>query len=186
MPKPGDRETQFVAHLQRLQEREDRGALAALRRGLGKPPGGAPEMFPYVIPHTQGLSAWREDHFLLVAALFALHPVSTPEGNIGDTFADVRRRRGAAEAEDSLEKRFVALLNCHGDDLPNHLRHTVALARTAEVPVNWGRLLADLGAWDHPGRYVQRDWARSYWRPHTREARPEADAEPSNTTAQDA
>jgi len=181
MPTPSEREHDFVAYLRGLQERDDRGALAALRRGLGKPPGTSPEMFPYTVPRTQGLPPWREDHFFLVAGLFALHPAAGIEGNIGDTFARVKWARGSAEVEDSLEKRFVALLNAHADDLQNHLRHAVALAKTADVPLNWAQLLADLRQWGHPNHYVQREWARSYW-----QSRSTNGSEQSEHTAADA
>ena len=38
----------YITYL--LSLKENRGALAALRRGLGRPPGTAPEMYPYVVP----------------------------------------------------------------------------------------------------------------------------------------
>lgn len=43
-------ERAFVDALNRLVAREDRAALAALRRGLGKPPGTVAEMYPLVEP----------------------------------------------------------------------------------------------------------------------------------------
>ena len=39
----------FLAYLRGLAKRDDRGALAALRHGLGQPPGTAAEMHPYVV-----------------------------------------------------------------------------------------------------------------------------------------
>lgn len=160
MPRPNEHQLRFVQYLCGLAEAENRAALAALRRGLGKPPGTTPEMFRYVEPWLPS-SYGGEDHYL-VAALFALHPASTDSGNLGTTFAQVRHARGGTEAEDSLEKRFVALLNSHQDDLPDHLRHAVSLAR-GHAPVNYAQLLADLAYWDHPDRFVQRQWARAYW-----------------------
>ncbi len=69
------RDAAFIRDLEGLAEREDRGALAALRRGLGKQPGAAPEMFPYLAPWTQHEHGWGEECMYLVASLFALHPV---------------------------------------------------------------------------------------------------------------
>ena len=39
----------FVTYLQSLAEKDDRGALAALRRGLGQSPGSVPDTFRYVV-----------------------------------------------------------------------------------------------------------------------------------------
>ncbi|MFO7959069.1 MAG: type I-E CRISPR-associated protein Cse2/CasB [Candidatus Brocadiia bacterium] len=152
----------FLDSLESLRKREDRGALAALRRGLGKPPGTVAEMHPIVVPRLPaGLSHREEDLYYLVSSLFAYHQQAGDIGNLGETF---RRVRSATDS-DSVEKRFVALLNCHVDDLPDHLRHAVSLAESKEVPVNYRRLLKDLGYWDHPDRFVQRQWARSFWAP---------------------
>lgn len=160
MPQPSEHQTRFVEYLCRLATTENRAALAALRRGLGKPPGTTPEMFRYVEPLAP--QDYRADNYYLVAALFALHPENSTEGNLGTTVAKLRQQ-AAHEGEDSLEKRFVALLNAHGDDLPDHLRHAISLARSKAVPVNWAHLLSDLGYWDHEDRFVQRQWAHEYW-----------------------
>ena len=40
----------FIDRLQELANNQERGALAALRRGLGQPPGTTPEMYRYVEP----------------------------------------------------------------------------------------------------------------------------------------
>jgi CRISPR system Cascade subunit CasB len=41
----------LILHLGELEKNKDRGALAALRKGLGKAPGSVPEMFEHVIPY---------------------------------------------------------------------------------------------------------------------------------------
>jgi len=159
MPQPNEFESGFVAYLEGLADREDRGALAELRRGVGKTPGTEVRTFRYVAPWADGQWPLVERNLYLVASLFALHPASATEGNLGDTF----RRIAAGSDSESIEKRFVALLNCDADDLPNHLRHAVSLAKSKEAPVNWRQLLADLRAFDHPDRYVQRQWAGAFW-----------------------
>jgi len=179
---PTDLETRFAAWLAGLAEREDRAALAHLRRGLGKPPGTAPEMFPHVVPWTQTMPDWQADLYYLVAALFALDPRSSTEGNFGDTcrrtHRSIRSDRGGGDEDgiDSLEHRFVALLNAHPEDLPEHLRHAVALADSHDVGVNWAQLLHDLRYWSHPDRFVQRQWANSYWGGRTQEGPAEDEA----------
>lgn len=170
-PPTTTREQRFVAMLKQLVAREDLGALAALRRGLGHTPGDAPQMYPYVMPFLpEGMHQRDEDAYFLVAALFAWHqfdwtPTPSPDGTPGDTSFGASFRLLAQETESgSIEKRFVALLNAHHDDLPEHLRHAIGLLKSKNVPVDWVRLLRDLRAWDHPARYVQRSWARSFWR----------------------
>ncbi|NLO07689.1 MAG: type I-E CRISPR-associated protein Cse2/CasB [candidate division WS1 bacterium] len=167
---PTEHQTKFAKYLESLAGRDNRAALAHLRRGLGKPPGTAPEMFPIVVPWTSSMRDWDADAYYVVAALFGAHPMAAQKGNFGDTcrIAHGKRRsaHGSADEEgvDSLERRFVAMLNAHPDDLQWHLRHAVELASGAEVPVNWAELLYDLSHWSHPDRFVQRKWANSYWR----------------------
>lgn len=170
-PTTPRREERFVGMLKQLVAREDLGALAALRRGLGHAPGDVPQMYPFVMPFLpEGMHPRDEDTYFLVAALFAWHQLdwahdSTPNGDAGETnFGASFRLLTQVTDSGSIEKRFVALLNAHRDDLPEHLRHAVGLLKSKNVPVNWVRLLRDLRAWDHPARYVQRAWARSFWR----------------------
>jgi CRISPR system Cascade subunit CasB len=156
-------EQHFVTALENLVRADNRAALAALRRGLGKPPGTTPEMYPYVVP----LAPERgDDPYYLVAALFAWHPdpwhAPGRTSNLGASMARVARDSGS----ESIERRFVAMLNAPSEDLPEHLRHAVGLCRAHEVPVNWLQLLRDLQWWDASGsgyRRVQRSWAGSFW-----------------------
>ncbi len=173
MPGNEDWIDRFVAHLEILGEREDRGALAALRRGLGSPPGTVPAMYPHILPWTPQ-SRRAEDACYIVGSLFALHPQRGGEGTIGKAFSMVKDR------SESLEKRFVALLNCHGDDLPNHLRQAVSLLKAKDVAVNWHQLLRDVLYWDHEARFVQQQWAREFWQGEVRET--EAEEEKMETS----
>jgi CRISPR type I-E-associated protein CasB/Cse2 len=162
MSPPTEREKAFVAFLHGLAEKEDLGALAALRRGLGLPPGEAPQMHPFVVPWLpRDARPWDEEPFYLVGTLFALHPAIARDEDLPDFGAAFARLdRGESGG---AERRFVALLDCRREDLPEHLRHAVALLRSKEVPVPWGQLLADVRRWGLPGRPVQRQWARSFW-----------------------
>ena len=52
------REERFVEYLEELERNEDRAALAALRRSLGKSPGEAAEAHRYVLPFNP--ATWEE------------------------------------------------------------------------------------------------------------------------------
>ncbi len=150
----------FVRYLRTLAD--DRAALAALRRGLGRPPGTAPEMFPYVVPHLPADIRFNEEAaYYTLAALFALHPLATEQGNMGDHLAQAASQ-GNREA---VERRFVALLSAHPDDLPEYLRQAVSFLKAHEIPVHWDALFEALLFWGHPtrGDIIRRQWARSFW-----------------------
>jgi CRISPR system Cascade subunit CasB len=148
----------FAAHLRRLQADDDRAALAKLRRGLGKEPGTVMEMHGLVQPWLPpGLERSQEDACYLIASLFASHPEPGGRGSLGAAFARLKKE------SDSVEKRFVALLNSDEDDLPSHLRHAVSLLASGGVPLEWAWLLYDVQHWGHPDRFVQRRWSRDFW-----------------------
>lgn len=143
----------------------DRAGLAALRRSLGRRPGEIPEACRYVDPL---LPRWArgdaEEAFYLVAGLFGWHPEHRPGKDLGGSFAELAAAQRAAGIEPAgLERRFVALLDAHRDDLAEHLRHAVGLLRTNGVPLDYARLLSDVLRWEHPDRFVRRRWARSFW-----------------------
>ena len=54
-------------------------------------------------------------------------------------------------------------LSAHEDELEWHLRQAVSLCKANHVPVNWHGLFRDVRGWSHPNRWVQRNWARSFW-----------------------
>jgi len=154
MPENDNWQDRFVEHLESL--RENRGALASLRRGLGSSPGTVPAMYPYIIPWTPR-NRKVEEACYVVGSLFALYPEAGGTDDLGMAFAKV------SDPSDSLEKRFVALLNCHYDDLPNHLRQATSLLKSKDIPINWRELLQDIMGWEHESRYIQRKWARGFW-----------------------
>jgi CRISPR system Cascade subunit CasB len=150
----------LVAHLHRLHQANDRAALARLRRGLGKEPGSVWGMHGLVQPWLPAdLPRYHEDACYLIASLFASHPEPGGEGTLGKAFARLRAKHDS----ESIEKRFVAMLDADAADLPSHLRHAVSLLASAGVPVDWARLLDDVQRWGRPERFVQRRWSRDYW-----------------------
>jgi CRISPR system Cascade subunit CasB len=148
--------------------RRDTGALAALRRGLGQPPGTCADMFPYVLPHlTEEQQQRHFAEYCLLASLFAYHPESAPKGsqdNLGNHMRNAGRdstsEGGISEA---TERRFSTLLRAHPDDLPVHLRQAISFLKSKKEPVNWNQLLQDLLHWDNENMSVQKAWARGFW-----------------------
>ncbi len=150
---------EFIGYLER--RREDRATLAALRRGLGRPPGTVADMYRYIVPWlSEDTPLWREAAFYTIAALFAYHPEGGGSGNMGDHFA--RARRGVAD-DTAIERRFTVLLAAHPEELEFHLRQAVSVLKSKGVSVDWRQLLVDYDAWSHPDGYVQRRWARAFW-----------------------
>ncbi len=153
---------EFIQMLTGFHRQENRAALAMLRRGLGKQPGEAMEVYRYIGNFAANTkSKTHEDALHTVATLFGLYPSASREGNpydsnLGASVSDIKTN------SDSIEKRFVALLDAHSDDLPNHLRQMVGLLKANGVTINWLQLLKDINWWDSDGRDVQRRWAKSF------------------------
>jgi CRISPR system Cascade subunit CasB len=148
----------FVTFLERLREVDDRAALAKLRRGLGKRMG-TPDMYPYVVPFLPDNRLGQERLFL-IASLFAMHPEPAARGrNMGAVF---RLIQGATGSE-SIQKRFVNILDSDMDYLGKRLQQAISLAKSKGVAVDYHRLLNDLRFWDHRDRFVQLQWAKDFW-----------------------
>lgn len=149
----------FITYLEGL--RENRGALAALRRGLGQTPGTVPAMYPYVVRWLpQEAKAWQERTYYIIASLFAYHPQAGGTGNVGSHFA---RARDPGKDDTAIERRFTALLAAHPEDLDTVLRQAIGFLKSKEVPVNWQQLVRDLQGWGWESKSVQKRWAASFW-----------------------
>jgi len=166
----------FIVHLESFVRENNRGALAALRRGLGKQPGTAREMDSYVLPGlSSDVTGKQEDVYYLIGALFAYwyqgrdDIVKNRPANLGDSMRllvnyETVKGDNKEDVEKRIEKRLVSLLNCHRDDLPEHLRYIIGLLKSKDIPVDWERLLSDILSWQYEDRSVQRRWARYFWR----------------------
>lgn len=155
----------FVDYLQSLATAPK--ARRALQRGTRGSPGQELAMVRYVGPWiTKNTSVWQEYVYYTIASLFALHPVSCGDGNLGDHLRVFVFLKPGMETstERRLEKLFAAR-EPHTALVP-----LVKLLKTNKVPVDWDRLLRDLLAWTHPSKYVQKRWAASFWaRRHNKE-----------------
>jgi CRISPR system Cascade subunit CasB len=149
----------FIGYLE--GKRDDRGVLAALRRGLGQPPGTVTDMYPYVVPWLpQNVLPRQESVYFMIAALFALHPQEGGAGNMGDQF---RKACGSQDDTTAIDRRFTVLLSAHPDDLPFFLRQAVSFLASKGIPIQWAQLMRDVDNWGHSDRWVQQHWARRFW-----------------------
>lgn len=172
---PRSRAIALVAHLEDLAAREDRGAVAALRRGLGKEPGTVPEMYRHVEPFLQSAGPRETEAAYLVASLFGLHPVAwtRPEDSpwntsFGWSLRPIRSRDDGMEQreDEGVARRFVAALTCDRPALGTHLRQLLSILhfRKDSAPVDWERLYRDIVNWEDADRRVRRRWAEGFWR----------------------
>lgn len=153
-----EKESAFVTYLEGLKD--DRGKLAALRRGLGVPPGTCAAMYPVVaVRLPRDCQKYEEERYYLIASLFGFHPSSSGKGNTGDHM----RRASGNKITQAVERRFTGLLATHWEDLPNQLRQAISFLKSKDEPVNWHQLFTDLKHWGHPERFVQRNWANAFW-----------------------
>ena len=143
----------LVVRLRQLAARNERAALAELRRSLADPIAAMPSVAPFFGKETR---RHEEDALILVAGLFALHP--SP-----GTRSLAAALRTCAQSSDSVALRFQALLDCDADDLPTHLRHAVSLVRSADLAIDYDDLLLTIRWWRAEERDRQRRWARDFW-----------------------
>lgn len=154
-----ERQKKFIGYLLSLAKegKEDRGALADLRSGLGKEPGEMARVHKHVVPYLPERN-YNDRWYYLTATLFGTFPQHWKGRSLGAAFRPLKGR------SDSMEARFVALLNAHPDDLDDHLRHAVSLLKANEQPLDWFQLFEDLLHWDHPDGHIQLKWARYFYK----------------------
>ncbi|MHA1821050.1 MAG: type I-E CRISPR-associated protein Cse2/CasB [Promethearchaeota archaeon] len=163
---------EFINNLERLYEKDDRGALAYLRKGVRKTIGEAPrsaEVFYRVLPSYLIGDKYEEIYFT-IATLFALNPNKSrkSQGNFGTTM----KKLFHLNESESLKSRFIDLLNSNfeligrypGDGpLTYKLSQLVRMAKGAGVEINWAQLLHDLIYWEHDSKFVQKRWAQEFF-----------------------
>lgn len=160
----------LVDRLLALARAEDRAALAALRTGLGKPPGAAPLMLPHIAPHLKTDSGADVEAAFLTAALFATHHEHASVGSLGASLwhaTQSDRNPKGKHGQPGVEARLAAALDAAPEDLPHHLRGLVSLCESAGVPIDWYRLHADLRGlfWQDEEQMlrIRTRWAREFW-----------------------
>lgn len=129
----------LIVRLERMVEEDDVGALAALRRGLGKPPGAVPITHRYVVPFIRrDAHRSEEDAHYLVASLFAAwyqgrKKLVPSMASYGEAMRSLMHERESG----SVEKRFEAILGSDRERVHEMLRHGISLLSSQDIPLNW-------------------------------------------------
>ncbi len=157
MSDPRPQVTRFIERLADL----DAGERARLKRNAGKTLAEARDtalaLFYRLLP--PGVPEYQEETYFLVATLYPFAEAST-DGNLGDA---LRQARAVVGSRQGLDRRVAILLDADAAQLPFRLRQTIQYLAANRVAVNWAQLLEDLLSWNHPDRWVQRNWARAYF-----------------------
>lgn len=154
---PKERAADFVGALRRAKD--NRGKMAALRRGITDNPRLHVDAWPVIV----GLGGDISKAYVVTAALYASHPKDDPTlRNFGDT---CRLAQGVGkDIADSFERRFRRLLACNSvDDVIGQLRSWVRLAASKDVGVNYESLFTDLWNWPWYADDIRVKWAKSFW-----------------------
>jgi CRISPR type I-E-associated protein CasB/Cse2 len=158
----------FAAWLTGLVDRDDRGALAALRTGRmgGKT---MPGFWRVVLPHLpDDLSAAERTAWFGVAGLVGggLIPASrNPDANpwTRNLGAAVRRALGDEGVNDpAMAARLEALLSAPEQETAIE-RIRWLMPSLVDEPVDLWMLIRDLAEWEREDGWVQQTWARSIW-----------------------
>lgn len=137
----------------------DAGDRARLKRSAGKPLSEARDslgLFYRLLP--PGVYPGQEELYFLIATLYPLADAGT-NGNLGDAL----RRAAADHNTKGVNRRIEILLDADASQLAFRLRQAIRFLKSNEVSVNWPQLLEDVLRWNHPTRYVQKEWARAYF-----------------------
>lgn len=174
-----NRYEEFIQRIERL----DTGKLAMLRRGCGAhdPVEGR---CPWLIGLIYGVAS--ESTAFLVASLLAQYKTidiranrHRINGNFGMTW---KRAVAGSKSDASIKRRFNILLDTDYDsrtgegDMSYRLRQMVRYAASKGIGIDWPTLLTDLKFWNQSEKYVQKQWARSFFaaeRPEDAQIQPE-------------
>ncbi len=169
----------FVTMLGKLED----GDRAKLKRNAGQTLNDSRDvmgLFYNKLLREVQIDKWDEETYFLVATLYpfdkqrgrpdevtndeadgvgetAVSPTHTP--SFGKSLRDIRTEKNG----NGLDRRVERLLDADASQMPFYLRREVNFVTNEGGTINWATLLDDLLKWDHPDRYIQRNWARDYF-----------------------
>lgn len=164
-------DTRVYTFIERL-EKLDVGAKARLKRNAGLSLAEARDvlgLFYRLLP--AAVPGYQQERYFMIATLYPLADGGRHR-NLGATLRAARLPMNGA----GLDRRVEALLDADTEQLRFRLRQAIRFAQSNRVPVNWPQLLRDVLRWDHPDRFVQRQWAEAYFSASPAQARHEDQA----------
>lgn len=150
----------FLGALRRIED--DRGKMAALRRGLSE--GTQRAAWPVIA--SLGMDIGNQAA-ITVAGLFATHPVVSNARSLGQTCRFIAVDSGlASDIPESFDKRFRRLIACDTvEEVSGQLSAWIRLAKSKGVGVNYAELYNDLYWWSKDADKKRIRWARDFWSP---------------------
>lgn len=165
----------------KAHDTDARGKLANLRYALRDrlhadyPVG---HVFPALTDGCLTESEERNEWRTLVAGLFG-YAHDEVKDRKGISLGAASRELYDHRQNDSLERRFMAMLNSDTEHLPGYLRQTVSLLKAEDIGLDWTILLNDVCHWDLPGKPVQKRWTRDYYRTRRNNGDQQTDTNPA-------
>ena len=160
-----DRPRKFVQALAAMIEK-DSSARARFNRNAGKTLAESHnvlDLFYRIRP--DDLFSMQEELYFIVATLY--HPDTVKNGEGYSDFGTAVRAIRTENNASGLDKRFAVLLDADVDQLSFRLRQLVKRIKAEKAEkahsIDWGTLLYHLTQWDHQDRWVQQQWAKSYF-----------------------
>lgn len=146
-----------------LEERkEDRGFMANLRCALVDTK--RMRAYPYLARFGGVGENPKARVVQTIAGLYALHPNTTNQGNVGDACRCLcgPDEKPWDEKPGPIAKRLQHLLAAERDEICDRVVRVVLRAKSQEIPINYEQLENDLLYW---GDKVKNRWAMSFWAP---------------------
>ncbi len=167
-----ERKDLFSKYLENLKVAKEQrvGDLAILKRASGltlAESRGALGIFYRYLPPQLSRSI-NEEIYFLIATLYGLNDFQFT-GSFGKTMREVFYKSGS----DSIQKRFIALLDSRfdlidtylpgGGEVAYRIRQCIRLASSNNIGVDWLQLLKDLVYWTHEEKFIQKKWAQDFF-----------------------
>ena len=166
-------------------ESATRAMLAKLRRGIGKPPGSMPELWPVTLdglpePLAGKTGGPTKGEWAVYTALtlFALHqqgkelkgkPMCREGESLG---ASVHHLIKSDDDEARVKRRFDAAATSQGpEEFAHHLRGLIQLLKSEDIPLDYPALAEDLFLFQFPEARdsVRLRWGRDFYRNSNKE-----------------
>jgi CRISPR type I-E-associated protein CasB/Cse2 len=144
-----------VATLIDYHQKDNKGALSALRRGLRSNDQYKLRAELEVLWQTAAFPHHRDD-ILLVAGLYALHPKHSKGSGLGKVLAQIDR------SERSKGRQLSRLTDCSTNLLHKRVSTVIRMAKAQGIGVDYVSILCDITQYDTYRQTIVERWVRDY------------------------